>query len=1167
MSATRLIIRLFLVAILIGMGVVVFAAWRNSKPEYLLSRAQSALDDGDANSARLQLQNMVERFPENSEGHRLLAQAWLKEAAAEQKPATYFRHPQAFASLVKAAELAPENIELQKEVLEVFIRSAQPLKGIKFAENILKKNPDDVDAQFVKVVQGVGSRSSAVVAQLDKLQTQDKSRQFQLLLLELDYYNRVNKKDEQQQVLTKASNAVAAVTAEQINTMPRLESDAMTRLIRAAVSKAPDASTALLRTEQAVGTLTKFPLDEKAVLADVTQITTELMLGLQHAYPAAADTPEQKQARARLQQAADDLRGKTLAANVATPLVFHQAALHTFTSGDHEKAAATIKEGLATAEKQPSAKPEDTLELHLLAARNYLIMRKHREAQPHLDQLLAAKDSRYSGWGELLSGAVNAAEGRYEKAYQHFTSAERKLGTVLFVHMGLANSCLALGKWEEALPHLQALHQSFESADVELRAWAAQNDISRANVHFGQFRAYLALNRWEDAQKQLGELAGTPLAGRASAMAIAYLWGQGKRDETLKMLADARKQEPNNLALLQMEAGFRNQLGQTAEATKLLEDAAAAEPSNLQLQLLLVRWKLSQKQTQEALDQLTKLQTDFPQEAAPALLKAYTLIATNKVDEAIEIAKSLKSRPEAQAAANFLIAAAEMRKNNPEAAATELAEAEARTPDHGLIKLLQGEVSASQGDYAGAIANVGSSLDVVPLRLQARTMLLRSLLLLAAKEGPAAAEAQLQPLVEEHPDDAFLQIALADFKFKQGRFDEAMKLLDRAEQLSPGSADVPYIKAGIWLQRGRADLAYQECKRGLAIAPKHLASLALGADLAARLGLHQDSLAYAKTALEAMPNAPAVILMQAGALANLRRSAEAETVLRDAIKAQPMVNMYYDRLAALQAEAKQNDAALATIRQGRKGLPADLMLASAEVSLLCRLNKLDEAKAFAAEFTKDQTAPDRLLTVAQAFFREGQYDLARDWGGQALAIAEDKVKPAIHLMLGDVNLVEYETTVPKNKELVAQARDHFAAVLAVAPEHYIAGNNLAWILATEFNDAAKAAEVIDRVRGKATVEQMPINFIDTLAVVYRQANRLEDAQQVLERATAMYQENPLLLYQLALVQSDRKLYAASRNSLERAIQLGVPEKYQQPAQQLLDSLRTHTETNTSTAVP
>ena len=91
-----------------------------------------------------------------------------------------------------------------------------------------------------------------------------------------------------------------------------------------------------------------------------------------------------------------------------------------------------------------------------------------------------------------------------------------------------------------------------------------------------------------------------------------------------------------------------------------------------------------------SLELLTKLQADFPQETAPSLLKAYTLIATNKVDEGIEIAESLKSHPEALAAANFLIAAAEMRKNNPEAAATELAEAEARSPDHGLIKLLQG---------------------------------------------------------------------------------------------------------------------------------------------------------------------------------------------------------------------------------------------------------------------------------------------------------------------------------------------------------------------------------------------------------------------------------------------------------------------------------------------
>jgi hypothetical protein len=85
-----------------------------------------------------------------------------------------------------------------------------------------------------------------------------------------------------------------------------------------------------------------------------------------------------------------------------------------------------------------------------------------------------------------------------------------------------------------------------------------------------------------------------------------------------------------------------------------------------------------------------------------------------------------------------------------------------------------------------------------------------------------------------------------------------------------------------------------------------------------------------------------------------------------------------------------------------------------------------------------------------------------------------------------------------------------------------------------------------------------------VAVVYRSVNRLPEAQDVLERANAMYQDNPLLLYQLAIVQNDRKLYTAARTNIERAIQLGVPQQYQENAKKLLDSLR---EANVSTPAP
>jgi tetratricopeptide (TPR) repeat protein len=193
--------------------------------------------------------------------------------------------------------------------------------------------------------------------------------------------------------------------------------------------------------------------------------------------------------------------------------------------------------------------------------------------------------------------------------------------------------------------------------------------------------------------------------------------------------------------------------------------------------------------------------------------------------------------------------------------------------------------------------------------------------------------------------------------------------------------------------------------------------------------------------------------------------------------------------------------------------------------------------------------------MAQAYSNERKLEQALDWGNQSLALADETLKPRVHYFLGEVNLLAANSKSPKDKVAMEKSRDHFAAVLAANPTHFAAGNNLAWLLATEFNQPKEAAAIIDRVRQKLSVAQLPVAFIDTMAVVYRGVDRLEEAQQVLEDANAMYQENPQLLYLLAMIQNDRKRFTAARTNLERAIQLGVPEQYKEDAKKLMDSLR------------
>jgi tetratricopeptide (TPR) repeat protein len=1160
MSATRLIIRIFLVAILVGVAGLTFLALRNSKPENMLARAKKAMDADDPGSAVLHLNSMLQRFPKEAEAHYLLAQAALKDAEKKKEPGvTYGTNKVAFEHLLEAANLAPENLAIQKEALGIFIRANKPVEGVKYANNILKEEPDNVDALYVQAAKAAAARDRKAPEMLSQLQAKDLNRHFRLYWLKHEYYSRTGDKAKIQENLDQAVADAAALTKQQVNDMPRLESDAMSKLLRAGVGLAPDATVGIQRASKAVETLEKFPLEVPAVLADVAQICGEIMLNLSSRFSPGADNSDDRAARNKLQARVDSLGEKVVESKQASPVIYHQSALAAFSAGNHEKAAQLLKEGLDAASKMKNVRPRDVLELHLLAARNYVVMRKDHEAAPHLEKLLADKD--YAGWGELLSGGIDSTYGRYEKAYGHFSRAERKLGSVLLVDIGLAHTCLELGKWQEALTHLQALHKAFDTGDVEVRAWAAQNEISHASVHFGELRANLQLKRWDEAQPHLAALTNTAVEARAKAMAVSYLWLNGKRSEAVAMLQDARKKFPEDSALFQLELAVAQAAGKPEEVGKLITDSAAAEPGNLYKQLLLVQWMLREKKDDEALKLLDKLEADFPKEMGPSVMKAQALLTADKPDEALAVANKLKERPEAAGVANLIIASAEMAKKNPGAAHEALSAAEASAPNNGLLKLLQARVAASEGNFSEAVSDLAQTLDVTPLRAQAQNLLLRSILSIAAKEGPEKAEAQLQPLVDQNPDDAFLAIALADLKFKQGQFDSAMKLLDRAETLQPGKADVAYIKAGVWRQRGRIDTAYQECERGLSIDPNHMYCRMQATDLALQQGLFKEALHHAKTALDAVPNYPGMVIAYAKALVGLRRQAEAIQFLSKAIEVNPKFDLYYDLMSSLQLEAGQKDAALATIRKGREQLPEDLVVAAAEVRILCRMDKLDEAQSFAKTFTAGQTKPDRLLIMAQAFFAERKFEQALDWGNQALAMADDQMKPGVHYFLGDLNLVTAQFGAKKDPALLEKARDHFAAVIAANPTHFVAGNNLAWLLATEFNQPKEAAEVIDRVRGKMTVEQLPANFIDTLAVVYRGVNRLEEAQEVLERATKMYQDDPQLLYQLAIVQNDRKLYSAARTNIERAIQLGVPKQYEENAKRLLDSLR---EANVST---
>ena len=185
-----------------------------------------------------------------------------------------------------------------------------------------------------------------------------------------------------------------------------------------------------------------------------------------------------------------------------------------------------------------------------------------------------------------------------------------------------------------------------------------------------------------------------------------------------------------------------------------------------------------------------------------------------------------------------------------------------------------------------------------------------------------------------------------------------------------------------------------------------------------------------------------------------------------------------------------------------------------EAVLLNQSGQAEAGQAMAKEFVGEPADSGRAMTLANAFAQLQQNAAAMQWGETALGTARESDKPAIHLFLG--NLAMNENAAHADRKVLESARDHFAAVLKAAQANFVARNNLAWLLAVDFNQPADAVPIAEQVRGDAPASKLPVTFVDTLATVYRRAGQLEKATPLLEQALAAHPQEPVLKYHLGM---------------------------------------------------
>lgn len=1168
MSLPRLIVRVLLVLLLVCICWIAGSAWLNTKGGGNLAAAQQAMDSGDLPAAKIHLMNLLSADPENGQAHALMGEYLL--AAAKQtpgEPTTYVTNSKAREELKAAARLREDDVELQKKLLEVLLDRGSLAGAAEVADTIAKIEPNYPDAVLSQAI--AFSRQGNKTKAAEKLNSyfeNPTSHVYRAHALAIDMNKGETNAEAREAAFSRSIADAEKLTGADITEMALEEQLLLSNLLQAAVAESSTPEQAHRRASAALQVSQIITDQTEQKSPKLAELIATVMTLVQKKYPQATLSADQVQQRRAIEGQAESLLSGYTEAGIDSPLVYRQAALAAIDKRAYEQAEEILEKGLKACENLPSSRSNEVEALHLLAARNMVLMRRYNAAAPHLQVLRESSESSFSGWGELLSGGVASAEGRHGTALRHYQRAQGKLGKTPFVEIALANTFLRLGAWTEALPRLQSLKKVLDSADPEQQAWAQLHGVYSQRVEWDEFRAYLAVDDWDKAKELLISFAGTQRGPEAETLAAAYLVRKDRADEAIERIASARKANPDSVGLASVEISLAYRQGEKDRAEQLI-DALAADDA-LPSQLALAHWRLRQQRPEDALAVVEAAQQRWPESPAPQMLKARVYLAMDKPREALAIGQALQASPKTAGAGKAIELMQALRQQDFDEASSQLAAISSESPTvTPQMSLLSGSVAAAKGDLASAIEQVGNSLDVTNLKQQSHSTLLKAVLLLAAKEGPEAAEAALAPLLEKYPHNPFLHVTHADLLLKQRRNLEGLAALDRAEKELPASPTAPYLKAATWADLGDSDQALAEANRALSINERYTPARLLAARLQLAAGKPARALKHADKLLADNPRQWPVYFVKAEALQQMGRRGDAVGVLAGALKTEPRLLPAYRGLMSLLLADNRAAEALKVCQQARKAFPNQKTFTLDEIAIHCQTGNLDTAKQLAESLMPaangDNEAPAAdgqasstgvALTVSQTFSNAGQFDLGLEWAERAIELAGPNEKPAAHLLMGEMLLLRGEAQ--DDQQMLAMARDQFALVLQSHPQNFVAGNNLAWLLATEFDQPAKAAEVADKVRNNGSAAELPLGFIDTLAVVYRAAGQDDKARDLLEQASEIYPEQPMLMFHLGLVYAGSDQQAAATNLLERALSMGsLSEEQTAEARRALDAMQ------------
>lgn len=313
------------------------------------------------------------------------------------------------------------------------------------------------------------------------------------------------------------------------------------------------------------------------------------------------------------------------------------------------------------------------------------------------------------------------------------------------------------------------------------------------------------------------------------------------------------------------------------------------------------------------------------------------------------------------------------------------------------------------------------------------------------------ARSRLLEVLQIQPDHADALHSLGTIDAREGRLEDAERLVRRAIAIDPLKAAFLNSLGNLLRARGKLDEAATAYEQAVALRPDLAAGYNNLAELLLRMGKHEAAVDRCFQALKADPNYAGAYDTMGRALNNMGRFKEAADALRRAVLIRPDFAVAYDHLGHVyRAEGKMDEARDAF----EHALVIDPDNGSAKYNLgtvLIVQGDLDKGIEWLeqAREARPKHVPT-LLNLAIAYHTRGRLRLAADIYREATEIDPDN--PILHLNLG---LVRAEQRLSDDAEL------SFKTALGLNPELVQAYAELA-ALYEETNRIAEMQEMLDK---------------------------------------------------------------------------------------------------------